>query len=237
MKQFLILLIVLLLFGCKKDEKAFFNNMSQMDEGHLTAEQMKSKEKELKDAIRENKKILEQRIEAARNLVQFHRMLGKLYLDNRMYLLAAQEFEEAIKIDTENPVLFYYAGLSYARYAKSLIDVTMQFTNILLAEKYYLKAIDYDSNFTRAIYAVSVLYVFELDQPDRAAFYLEQLLQTQKSDFEAMFLLANAYIRLDLTDKAVALYDNIIKKSMSNVYKKQAEENKKQLLSSGYGWK
>jgi len=234
MKKLIILFIAISLFSCNKAEKAFFANINEMDEGNLTSEQMKKRERELKEAIRENKNILEQKIESARNLIGYHRMLGKLYLDNKMYLLGAQEFEEAIKIDTENPVLYYYAGLCYARYAKSLIDETLQFTNLLLAEKYYLKAIEYNNNFGRALYAISVLYVFELDQPDKAASYLEHHLQTQKSDVEAMFLLANAYIRLDLQDKAIALYDNIMKTSVTTAYKKQAEENKRQLLS-GYG--
>ena len=236
MRKMAFLLIAIFLFSCNKSEKAFYANINEMDEGNLTTDQIKSREKELKEGIRENKNILEQKIEAARNLAQYHRMLGKLYLDNGMYLLGAQEFDEAIKIDTENPVIYYYAGLCYARYAKSLTNEALQFTNLLLAEKYYLKAIDFNSNFARALYGVSVLYVFELDQPDRAAFYLEQLLQTNKSDVDAMFLLANAYIRLDLQDKAVAMYDNIMKTSMTTEYKKQAEENKKQLLNSGFRW-
>ncbi|MCL2704660.1 MAG: tetratricopeptide repeat protein [Spirochaetaceae bacterium] len=235
MKKFIFLFIALCLFSCNKSEKVFFANINEMDEGHLTSEQMKKRERELKESIRENKNILEQKISTARNLAGYHRMLGKLYLDNKMFLLGAQEFEEAIKIDTENPVLYYYAGLCYARYAKSLVDETFQLTNLLLAEKYYLKAIEYNNNFAKALYAVSVLYVFEFDQPDKAAFYLERLLQTQKRDAESMFLLANAYIRLGLMDKAIAQYDNIIKTSMSSVYKKQAEENKRQLLNSGYG--
>ncbi|MCL2481087.1 MAG: hypothetical protein FWF38_05205 [Spirochaetaceae bacterium] len=237
MKKIILLFIALCLFSCNKSEKAFFANINEMDEGNLTSEQMKKRERELKEAIRENRNILEQKIESARNLIKYHRMLGKLYLDNKMYLLGAQEFDEAIKIDIENPVLYYYAGLCYARYAKSLIDETLQFTNLLLAEKYYLKAIEYNNNFGRALYALSVLYVFELDQPDKAALHLEHHLKTQKSDIEAMFLLANAYIRLDLQDKAIALYDNIIKTSVTTAYKKQAEENKRQLLNSGYGWK
>lgn len=238
MKKIIFLFIVsILFFSCNKEEKAFFANINEMDEGHFTPEEMKNRERELKDAIRENKDILEEKIDAARNLAQYHKMLGKLYFDNKMYLLGAQEFDEAIKIDTENPVLHYYAGLCYARYAKSLTNEAEQFTNILVAEKHYLKSIEYDNNFARALYAVSVLYVYELDQPDRAAYYLEHLLQTQKSNYDAMFLLANAYIRLGLQDKAVALYDNIIKTSTNNIYKNQAEENKRQLLDSGYGWK
>ena len=236
MKKIIFALTVLFLFSCSKNDKAFFNNINEMDEGILTSEQMKSRERELKNAINENKEILKQKVEAARNLKQYHKMLGKLYLDNKMYLLGAQEFEEGIKIDTENPLLYYYAGLCYARYAKSLTDTTLGLNNMLLAEKYYLKAIEYDKNFTKALYAVSVLYVFELDRPDRACAYLEQLLQTQKTNYDAMFLLANAYIRLGFTDKAAAMYDNIIKTSKDNIYKKQAEENKKELLNNPFKW-
>ncbi|MCL2295227.1 MAG: tetratricopeptide repeat protein [Spirochaetes bacterium] len=227
----LLFAAALFLAGCNriKDERAFFDIMNQMDEGHLTSEQMRSRERELRAAIRENRRILEERVTAARDLARFHQMLGRLYLDNGMYLLAAQEFENALQITNKNPVLFYFAGLAYARYAKSLVDETMQFAKLLLAERYYLKALEYNPNFSRALYAISVLYVFEFDQPDRAILYLERLLETQRSDFEAMFLLANAYVRLGLLDKASAIYDNIIRNTMSTVFRRQAEENKRQL--------
>jgi tetratricopeptide (TPR) repeat protein len=231
---FFILLILVSFLSCKRDEKDFFNNINEMDAEYLTTEELKEREKDIKADINKYKTILEEHVEAAQKSASYHKMLGKLYFDNKMYKIAAKQFEEAIEIDNENPVLFYYAGLCYARYAKTIIDEPQQFENILIAEKYYLKAIDLNSDFFKALYAVSVLYVFELDQPDKAVLYLEKFLETQKSDYDAMFLLANAYIRLDLIDMASGIYDKIIKNSGNNVYKKQAEENKRKLSDINY---
>ena len=236
MKKLLLLIFIAMSAGCSREEKMLYENISEMDAEYLSTDELKARERELKNAISSYRKILEQKIEAARDLASYHKILGKFYLDNRMYMLAAEQFDEAIKIDSENPVLFYYGALCYSRYSKSLMNQSEQYSNILIAEKYYLKTIELDSRFNKALYAVSVLYVFELDQPDKAVEYLEMLLDTQKSNFDAMFLLANAYIRLGITDQAIDIYNNIIKTSKNSVYKKQAEDNKKKLQDSGYGW-
>lgn len=238
MKKYLtvmaLVLLSILAAGCRKDEKALFENIMQMEETHFTGEELQKREKELKDTIRQYRDTLEKKVDAARNLGVYHKILGKLYLDNGMFLLAAQQFEEALKIDNENPVLFYSTALSYARYGKSLVNESEQFSYILAAEKYYLKALQYNPDLASALYAISVLYVYELDEPDRAVDYLERLLQTQASNYEAMFLLANAYILLGLPDRALDLYDRIIKTTKNNLFKRQAEDNKRTLLDSGY---
>ena len=235
MKKYILIFLVILLSGCSKEEKNLYENINGMDAPYLSSGELKIREKELKETIREYKDTLEQKVDAARNLGTYHKTLGKLYLDNRMYLLAIEQFTEAIKIDNENPVLFYYSALAHAKYAKSLMSESEKFSYLKESEKLYLRTIELNKNFHKALYALSVLYVFELDQPDKAVDYLERLLETQKSDYEAMFLLANAYIRLGLTDMASELYDNIIKNSKNSTYRDQAESNKKQLMDGGYG--
>ncbi|MDX9799961.1 MAG: tetratricopeptide repeat protein [Spirochaetia bacterium] len=234
MKKYILILLALSAAGCSKENKILYDNINGMDSPYLSAGELSAREKELKETISEYRDILEKKVDAARNLGTYHKTLGKLYLDNRMYLLAIEQFTEAIKIDNENPVLFYYAALAHARYAKSLMSETEKFANFIEAEKFYLRTLELNINFHKALYALSVLYVFELDQPDKAVSYLEQLLETQRSDYEAMFLLANAYIRIGLSDMAVEMYDRIIKNTKNSAYKDQAEANKKKLMDGGY---
>jgi len=236
MRKLLLVIFIAMSAGCSREEKELFENINEMDAEYLSTDELRARERELKISISEYRDILEQKIDAARNLASYYKILGKLYLDNKMFILAAEQFDEAISIDSENPVLFYYGALCYSRYSKSLMNESEKYSNILIAEKYYLKTIELDRNFYKALFAISVLYIFELDQPDKAVEYLEQLLETQKSNYDAMFLLANAYIRLGITDQAVDIYNIIIKTSKNSVYKKQAEDNKKQLQDSGYGW-
>lgn len=234
MKRSAVLLLLLVLFsGCNRGKKELYENINNMDDGNLenfSDADLREREEELRGSIDEFKDIIEEKVEAAINLGIYHKMLGKLYLDNKIYILAREEFKKALVYDPENAVLYYYMALVHARDSLSIMDEAGEYEEILNAEKYYLRAIELNENFSRALYGLSILYVFKLDQPDKAVDHLEKFLETQKSDYDAMFLLANAYIRIGLPDRAVDIYSTIIKESNNSVYKNQAQENRNMLM-------
>ena len=223
------LILVFQLTCCRKDEKDLYRNIRGMDPEFYSADDFKERERELKAAIREYRDILEMKIYAARNLGIYYKILGKLYFDNRMYKLGAEAFDKAVEIDPENPILFYYAGLCRARYSKSVSGEASAYAMLRLAEKNYLRAVELDNNYTRAMYALSVLYVFEMDKPDEAVELLEKLLEIEKYNFDAMFLLANSYIRMGLLDRADRTYLRIINNAGDSSYRRQAEQNRNAL--------
>lgn len=238
MKKNAVLLLLLILFsGCDKRKKELYENISNMDDGNLenfSDADLKEREAELKSSINEFKDILEEKVEAAINLGVYHKMLGKLYLDNKIYIPAMEEFKEALVYESENAILYYYMALAHARNSLAVMDEVGEYEEILNAEKYYLRAIELNEDFSRALYGLSILYVFKLDQPDKAVDYLEKFLETQKSDYDAMFLLANAYIRIGLSDRAADIYSTIIKESNNSGYKNQAQENRNMLMGGNY---
>ena len=84
------------------------------------------------------------------------------------------------------------------------------------------------------MYALGVLYVFELDEPAKAIPYLEKLLTIDTKHIDAMFVLARAYYSTFEFDKAVQMYDKIIATSKSEETKANAEANKKIALEAAY---
>ena len=58
------------------------------------------------------------------------------------------------------------------------------------AQTAFLRALEFNPRYGRALYALSVLLVFEMDRPEDAGPYLTRLLEIEKQNVDAMFLLA-----------------------------------------------
>ena len=103
-----------------------------------------------------------------------------------------------------------------------------------LGEEAYLRAIQIEDRYVRALYGLGVLYVFELDEPAKAVPHLEKALSIDTKNIDAMFVLARAYYSVYEFDKAAEMYDKIIASSKSAETKATAEENKKTDLDAAY---
>ena len=93
----------------------------------------------------------------------------------------------------------------------------------------------YYSSIYRAMYGLAILYVFDLNESEKAIPLLEKLLTIDTRNTDAMMVLANAYYQNYEFDKAVELYDKIISISTSPEKKAAAEANKKLVLEMAYG--
>ncbi|MDE5797898.1 MAG: tetratricopeptide repeat protein, partial [Treponemataceae bacterium] len=94
--------------------------------------------------------------------------------------------------------------------------------------------IEIDPRYVRALYGVSVIYIYYLDEPEKAIPHLEAALEIEKRNTDAMFRLAEAYYRTYEFDKAVELYDRIISLTKDEKRKSLAEQNKKIALDAAY---
>ena len=113
-------------------------------------------------------------------------------------------------------------------------DFSKRENYLRLAEDAYLRAIQIEPRYVRALYGVSVLYVFELNESEKAIPHLEKLLTIDTKHIDAMFLLARAYYMNYQFDEAVAMYDKIISITKSEERKKEAEANKQTVLDAAY---
>ena len=161
-------------------------------------------------------------------------------LDNKMYGEALKAFQEALTYYPDNQNLYYYVGVCAGYMSHAALDYNASGTNevkynyLKLAEEAYLRAIAIEDRYVRALYGLGVLYVFELDEPEKAIPYLEKAISIDTKNLDTMFVLARAYYSSYEFDKSIAMYDKIIETTKSDDTKKTAEENKKIVLDASY---
>ena len=195
---------------------------------------------ELKDAI---KKYGERAadVQLANSQVGiWYKILGTRYLDQRMYGEALKCFQEALKYYPDNQNLYYYVGVCAGYMSHAAMDfgasgsTEVRYNYLKLAEDAYLRAIAIEDRYVRALYGIGVLYVFELDEPEKAIPHLEKAIDIDTRNTDAMFVLARAYYSTYEFEKAAGMYDKIIAVTKSAEIKATAEENKKTALDAAY---
>lgn len=228
---------VLVLCGCTKSNKAIIR-MQKLDEGvdHPTTEE------ELKEAITKYQQRVADNQLADTQVGVWYKMLAVRYLDAKMYGKALEYFQKAIQFHPTNQNLYYYVGLCAGYMAKASLDynatgastTTEKYNYLKLAESAYLRAIELEPKYGRALYGLGILYVFELDMSDKAIPHLEKLLSFDTRNFDAMFVLARAYYVQGDFDKSASLYDRIASQTKSDQKKQEALANKKIVLDASY---
>ena len=216
--------------------------MQKMEEGVSNP----TTKEELRDAIKKYDARAMDLVSTQAQEGMWYKILGSRYLDEKMYKEAYDAFRQAILYYPANQNLYYYLGICAGYLANTELDygaaggldsANKKMNYLKLAESAYLTSLDLDSKYYKSMYALGVLYVFELKDPDSAIPYLERFLDVQKRDTDGMFVLANAYYMTEQFDKAVALYDQIIKINPNEQKTADAQRNKKTVLDAQYSSK
>ena len=222
----MMVLVCLCLFTVSCNSKRFIRRMQEYEEGVSNP----TTEAELKEAIKKYLRRIDDILIANERVGIWYKMLGTRYLDKKMYKNALECFEKAVEINPENQNLYYKIGVCAANMAKGALDfevrgqdVQMRYFN--LASQAYKRAIELEPNYSKAIYALSVLYIFELARPDEAIPLLEQAIDGKMKPLDELFLLAQAYVGVNNNDKAIETYKRIIELSGSATQKRKAQEN------------
>jgi tetratricopeptide (TPR) repeat protein len=161
----------------------------------------------------------------------YWKILAIRLADKKMHNDALKAFERAIYFNTEDPTIYYLTGVSAASAAKSIVgfstgDQKEKEKLYKLSENSYLRAMELDITYTKPMYGIAILYIFELDRPQDAIQYLERYLKISTTDISAMFLLARAYYSTENYSGAVELYDKIISRTKDKKIKEEAQNNK-----------
>ena len=227
------LLLILILGSCNK--VASIRRLQELEEGVSNP----NTEAELKDAIRKYEKRVDDIIIAEGRIGIWYKILGSRYMDQKMYKKALKAFQSALEYYPENPNLFYQAGLAASLTAKNALDFELTGTDIEkkryfdLAASAYNRALEIDSKHSKAVYALSVLYIFELNRPAEAIPILEKIAEWEKKPIDHLFLLGTAYYMTGENEKAIAVYERIIEISSSAEKKAKAESNIREIRGSG----
>lgn len=230
-----VIAVVSILCSCSPSYKSV-KRMQRMEEGVGNP----TTKEEYEEAIKKYEKRAMDLVSTESQTGIWYKILGTRYLDQRMYGKALTCFQKAITYHPDNANLFYYVGVCAGYMANASLDYnatgnTKEKDNYLkLSEQGYLRAIELDPGYYRALYGISVLYVFELDQSEKAIPYLERFLSVQTKDTDAMFILARAYYSNYEFEKASDLYDKIIEINPNKEKVSEAQANKKIVLDALY---
>lgn len=195
---------------------------------------------ELKEAIKKYENRVEDIMAAEQQTGIWFKILGTRYMDNQMYGEALKAFQSAITYYPANQNLYYYVGVCAGYMANASLDYDVTGTTsekekyLELAVSAYTRAIDLQSNYVRALYGLSVLYVFELNESQKAIPLLEKVLTLEKNNVSAMFVLARAYYVNYEFQLAIDMYDRIIKTTSDQQSKAEAETNKNVVMAAMY---
>ena len=229
----IIFLLALILGSCNKVTS--IRRLQELEEGVSNP----NTEAELKDAIRKYEKRVDDIIIAEGRIGIWYKILGSRYMDQKMYKKALKAFQSALEYYPENPNLFYQTGLAASLTAKNSLDFELTGTDIEkkryfdLAASAYNRALEIDPKHSKAVYALSVLYIFELNRPAEAIPILEKIAEWEKKPIDHLFLLGAAYYMTGENEKAIAVYERIIEISSSAEKKAKAESNIREIRSSG----
>lgn len=177
----------------------------------------------------------------------WYKILGTRYLDQQLYGKAFECFQKALTYYPDNANLYYYVAVCAGYLANSTLDfdakgnespsIEKRQNYLRLAEQAYIRALNINPKYYRAMYGLGVLYVFVLDESEKAIPHLERFLSVQVKDTNAMFVLARAYYTTYEFDKALELYDRIIELKPNPEKVKEAEANKKTVMDQKYSQK
>ncbi|MCL1994227.1 MAG: tetratricopeptide repeat protein [Spirochaetes bacterium] len=159
----------------------------------------------------------------------FWRILGVRLADAGMHRDAVAAFEGALRFDAADPMVFYLKGISAAIVGASIVDPAGQDERerfLRLAENSHRRALELDDMYLRPMYALGVLYAFDLDSPELAIPLLVNYLSFMPNDIQAMFVLARAFVMTGEFDSALYLYGRIISSSNDAAIRRDAQMNR-----------
>ncbi|MDR1351690.1 MAG: tetratricopeptide repeat protein [Treponema sp.] len=194
----------------------------------------------LREAIALYEKEIEQHVKDAAQTGVYWKILATRLQDRNLHNEALKALEQAVYYSPQDPSLLYLTGISAARVAKGFLDFpggaggsSEQY--YAFAEDAYRKAIALDDRYVRPMYALGVLYVFELGRPADAVPVMERYLDLTSNDVEGMAVLAHAYALTSQYEFALNLYDRILSITKDKAKRAAVEESRRQVMDSYYG--
>lgn len=191
--------------------------------------------RETRRAIARYRREVERTVKASGQLEIYYKMLAVAYMQQGMFQPAYEALREATAIQSTNPILSYYAGLCAGNLSKAQVERAEREQWLQRAEGHYRRALDLDPGYTDALFALAVVYVFELERPREAVGLLERLLQRESRDMEAWMLLGNAYYRSGRPEDALGAFREVAERSGLAAQREEAQANARRIQEELHG--
>ncbi|MDR1470855.1 MAG: CDC27 family protein [Spirochaetaceae bacterium] len=186
---------------------------------------------DLERAIKVYEKQLDRHVKDAAQTGIYWKILGTRFSEKGMHLEALKAFQEAMRYNTEEAVLYYLTGVSAGRAGKFALEFERNGGEAAhyyqLSEEAYLRAIALDERYSLALFGLAVLYTFELNRPLDAIPRIERYMELRSGDIDALFILARCYYMSGQYRRALDQYDIIISTTKDSRQRAEAEENRR----------
>jgi len=192
---------------------------------------------DLRKAIALYEKKIEAHVKDAVQTGSYWKILGTRLMAGRepLYGEALEALKNAVRYYPEDESIHYQIGVAAGNLARAeYFSPAEQAEHYRISEAAYLRAIDLYGRYSRALYGLGVLYVYNLNRPAEAIPHMELYLDINKRDTGGMFVLAAARYMTGDFEGAVELYDRIIGITKDQDVKKQAEQNRQQVMDAWY---
>ena len=220
--------------GCARRPDFYLEELKKTEAGRA-APADERRIAELEAGIRRYRQEVDRKVRASDQLGVYYRMLAVRYMQLGMFQQAYGALEEARKIYPENPILFYYSGICAARLSQAQAEPAERRQWLERAERYYRRALDLDPLHLETLYALSVLYVYELGRPQEAEELLVRLLEREKKNADALFLLGNVYYAAGRLEDALGVYRRLEGLGLPEDKRRQAEQNMRTIEEELHG--
>jgi tetratricopeptide (TPR) repeat protein len=184
---------------------------------------------DLERAIKVYQKQIDMYVRDAAQLGVYWKILGTRLSEKGMHIEAINAFQNAMRYNTDEAVLYYLTGVSEGRAAKgaaSFAGGSEEVESYLeLAESAYIHAIELDEQYTLALYGLAVLYAFELERPLDGMARIQRYMELRSGDVDAMFVLARCYYMAGQYQRAIDTYEQIMTTSRDKGRRDEAAAN------------
>lgn len=224
------------LIGCGRSGEPFLEPLVEM-QGPARGGPANSDRRlrELQQAIQRYRREVQRTVKATAQLEIYHKMLAVAYMQRGMFQPAYDALQEALAIQSENPILAYYAGLCAASLSQAEVEAARRTLWLERAEGYYGRALELDPGYVKALYGLSILYVFELERAQQAVPLLERLLQRESRNTDARLLLGNAYYRSGRLEDALSAFRDVAEHTDLAAQRQEAQANARRIEEELHG--
>lgn len=222
-----------------RDDKNFLERMFDLESRAMKNAPPSSVE-ELKAAIAKYRGEVEKTVSAMEREGNFWRLLAVRLMERGLYGEAYDAALKALRFDPQNSGLYYVAGIS-AGFLSKIAAVEpgggagTREAWLRAAEGAYLRSLEFNDRNTRTLYALAVLYSFELEDYDAAVSAVERFLAINTRDVDGFLLLGRSLYGAGRLEEAIAAFDRAIEFTTVEEKRRQAAENKKRILDELYG--
>ncbi len=167
-------------------------------------------------------------------LAQQYMLLGSVYLEKKMWDMAIDAMQKAMKYGESGAAVFYQMGLAYANKGYDF-DNARDFET---AEQYYRKSLEKQPGYNDAAYGLAILLFYHRNGRDEAMKIVAEIIERNPSFYPARFAQAKFYYesgnKADALKVYEILHDDLSKlpeSGMINEYRDRCKENITQIMA------